>query len=354
MNEQELIDKQKEWINKLIEINKNRPLYGQYIDGRPDDFKKPWVLLDKNDVILTRQILNREIVFDFDFDTWIKVRNNARKLKEYLDYYNIPYIIASSGGKGIHIHVFIDEKTINLKDEHNLIERCVDLDVDIAKVIRKTIFDDIVKKTKINVSSPKNRSGLDTTKVYFSLQVGRGSMIRDFGCYRLNGNAKSVINEIPNDMPVIKKEDVIFPKEIKLANVSKWSSAIEEALNKTISYEVKKNEEGEIYINCKGIDIPCYNSLLKGVDKGARNLAVFSIGRLGSLVGNSEKETLDDIKIFCENSNYQISEATQTVKSAYKRKDKHRFCGTIKTFFGEEICDKENCPILKHLNDKKI
>lgn len=354
MNDQELINKQKEWIDLLISFNKDRPLYGQYVDGRPDDFKKPWVILDRNDIILTRQILSREIVFDFDFDTWEKVRNNARKLKEYLDYFKIPYIMACSGGKGIHIHVFIDEKTLNLKNEDLIIQRSIDLDIDIAKVLRKTIFDDIVKKVKIQVASPKNRSGLDTSKVYFSLQTGKGSMIRDFGCYRLDGKAKSVINDIPNDVPSIKKENVEFPKEIKLANISRWSEMIEKALEKTIMGEVLKDEEGEIEINCKGNEIPCYNNLLKGVDKGARNLAVFSLGRLGSMVGNTEKETIEDMETFCKNSNYKMSEAIQTVKSAYKGKDRHRFCGTIKTAFGEKVCDKNNCPIIKHLNSKKV
>ena len=72
------------------------------------------------------------------------------------------------------------------------------------------------------------------------------------------------------------------------------------------------------------------------------------------MVGNTEKETIEDMETFCKNSNYKMSEAIQTVKSAYKGKDRHRFCGTIKTAFGEKVCDKNNCPIIKHLNSKKV
>jgi hypothetical protein len=86
---------------------------------------------------------------------------------------------------------------------------------------------------------------------------------------------------------------------------------------------------------------------MKGTDKGIRNVAVFTIARLGSLVGNTYEETMKDAKIFCRNSQYQESEAEQTIKSAYRYHDRKPFCGSIIYNFGSEVCDKRNCPIHK-------
>jgi len=350
--EENIISNQKDWIKKLVDINyKNQPLFGQYTEGRIDDFKKPWVLLDKDDVILTRQILRSEIVFDFDCDTWKKVSNSARKLTEYLDEHNIPYIMAYSGGKGIHVHVFLDKTTLNLDDEEEVLTDVGICGIDFARLVRKTIFDDIVKQAKLQVSSPKDRNGLDTTKVYFSTEQGKGSLIREFGCMRKTGKVKSFITEIPDNIPEIYEKDAVFPSEIKLASITRWSCKINKELAECIKNEYRKSREPEITVECAAIELPCYKNIIGGVDKGVRNLAAFSLGRLGALVGNSEEDTLKDIEEFCKNSQYKYNEAVQSVKSAYRYKDKKKLCGTICMNFGSEVCKKQTCPIYKQQGD---
>jgi len=345
--ETEIIKKQKEWVSKMVGLNyKNRPLYGQYTEGRIDDFKKPWVILDKDDVILTRQILRSEIVFDFDCDSWKKVAREAKKLKKHLDTNDIPYIMAHSGGKGIHFHVFIDRNTIYLTDK-KILEQVQECKIDFARVVRKLIFDDIVEKANLKVSSPKDRNGLDTTKVYFSTELGRGSLIREFGCMRKTGKVKSVIHDIPDELPEIYEDKVEFPSEVKLLNVGRWAKKIENELNNLIKIEKIKSNEPELDIVCDAKELPCYRNLLKGADSGVRNLAVFSLGRLASLVGNPQENTLKDMEEFCKNSKYRYNEAVQSVKSAYRYQEKRKLCGTICMNFGSEICSKRDCPINK-------
>lgn len=345
MDDREIIEHQKEWISRLTCLNKNKQLIGQYMMGRPDDFKKQWIPLDRDDVILTRQILNSELVFDFDCKTWAEVRKNSQKLVKFLDYIDIPYILAYSGGKGIHVHIFMDVSTLNLYDEDGIVENVIKYNIDVARVIRKTIFDDIIKENKLAVVTADNDGGLDTGKVYFSLNVGKGSMIRDFGCFRSNGKVKSVITNVPHDMPEIYKEDVVFPADIRLASIVRWSRKIENAINDAIYHEKAKERAPTMNIKCHGREVPCYRNLLKGVDNGMRNVAVFSLGRIGNLVGNSELETLKDVEEFCENCNYNSSEAEQTVHSAYRYDEIHRFCKTLRTNFGKNICDYKNCPL---------
>lgn len=343
MNEDELIEKQKQWIEQLVKLNHDNELIGQYTEGRIDDFKKPWRVLDRNDIILTRKILKSEIVFDFDYDTWKKVSQSARKLKKYLDDNEIPYIMAHSGGKGIHIHVFLDLDSLNINEE--ILSECMERNVEVTRTIRKFIFDDIVKKAKLKVSSPEDRNGLDTTKVYFS-STGKGSLIREFGCVRKTGKVKTVITEIPDEIPEVYEENTVFPGEIVLADITSWSTKIRNELQDIMTQEYNKQKEPDIDITCKGRELPCYKNLLNGVDSGVRNIASFTLGRLGSLVGNSEAETLEDIKIFCKNSNYKLSEAEQSVKSAYRLKDKKKLCSTVCLTFGQEkYCNEKDCPI---------
>ena len=57
-------------------------------------------------------------------------------------------------------------------------------------------------------------------------------------------------------------------------------------------------------------------------------------------------ETIEDIKVFCDNCGYKFNEAEQSVKSAYKGKDKKKkLCGTVCLTFGRQYCDERTCPI---------
>ena len=56
---------------------------------------------------------------------------------------------------------------------------------------------------------------------------------------------------------------------------------------------------------------------------------------------------LKDMEEFCKNSKYRYNEAVQSVKSAYRYKEKRKLCGTICMNFGSEVCSKKDCPINK-------
>lgn len=345
MRIEEVIDKQREWIKKLVVINKGRPLLGQYLENRMDDFKKPWLDIDyRDDLLVTRQILKNEIVFDFDYKDWSKVREEGNKLIKYLNKENIIYITALSGGKGLHIHLFLDTASLTI-DEN--IGNNLNKSIEIPRVVRKCIYDEIVRKAKLKKVDSKNAEGLDTRKVYFTSVDGKGSLIRDFGCVRnsLEGQVKSMwVGEIPAIRPDVTFKNMVFPENVPLMYASRWNALVGKELvqmNKVFS----KASATVIDIRGHGRQIPCYCNVLKGVSRGARNNAVFTLARLGCFVGNPIEETISDMTVFCDNSDFSLTEATTAIKSAYRKRDTGSFCGTIIDSFGVKICDRKLCPI---------
>jgi len=63
-------------------------------------------LMDSGDY---REILPNEVVFDIDVQDWDKVKMYYKIITNGLTKLGIPYIPAKSGGKGIHIHIFINK-----------------------------------------------------------------------------------------------------------------------------------------------------------------------------------------------------------------------------------------------------
>jgi hypothetical protein len=347
MNEKELIAAQKAWLEKLKPLNKNRVLLGQYLEGDPTNFLKKWIELEKNDVVLTRQVLRMEVIFDFDYPTWSKVRSQAKKLVDYLNYANLEYMMATTGGKGIHVHLFMDWENIEIPND--VLLDCQKYEVDVWRVVRRVVFNSIVEKANLKVGTVKDREGLDTSKVYFTtMHDSKGSLIRDFGCPREDGNVKSLIKVVPYEKPNIKMTECVFPDKIVLTNIKRWTNEIEQALKEAI-YNIKNNTVVlPENFKSKSRDIPCYNYLLKGSEEGIRNITVFTMARIAHMVGASMDETLKDMDVYCKNSHYKDSEARSTVVSAYRQTDQKPFCGTIKYTFGNEACNEKDCPINKY------
>lgn len=343
MNHIQLIAFQKQWIDKLVQLNLGRPLYGQYLEGRINDFHKEWIPLTRDDIVMTRQVLNNEVVFDFDYQEWKDVRRASRKLVEYLEERKIPYIIASTGGKGIHIHLFLDIHSVEIDEE--LLNGSYEKSVDVMRAIRIAVFHAIVEKAKLKVGERTSPEGLDLRKVNFSTR----SVVRDFGCPRPDGNAKTVIITIPQDKPKCPIDQVVFPGDIELVDLARWKGLIEQQIKLESAAMEKASHATPVTITGRAISIPCYRKLLGGVQTGFRNETVFALGRLAAMVNCPVEETINDMKIFCRNSNMKEDEASSTIFSAYKyeSKKKKRICGSMIYNFGSEICDRNNCPIEK-------
>jgi hypothetical protein len=54
-------------------------------------------------------ISSNEIIFDFDFKNYMMVYKHAKLVLATLQERKIPYYIYSTGGKGIHIHIYFDK-----------------------------------------------------------------------------------------------------------------------------------------------------------------------------------------------------------------------------------------------------
>ncbi|MBU7045021.1 MAG: hypothetical protein HXS54_01180 [Theionarchaea archaeon] len=157
-------------------------------------------------IIQHRTVLHNEIVFDIDFKKWEDVKEYGEKVIKTLEKLKIPHVLAYSGGKGIHIHVFFkfsEDQNIRLFTENISIDTIF---------VRMQLFKYILKEAEINDELIGKSKPFDTSCVNFSDEL-KGHLIRAFGGKK--ESFKTIIEEIPDDKPTISYDQVIFPTQIE-------------------------------------------------------------------------------------------------------------------------------------------
>lgn len=96
----EFAQKARDWDGYMARGNPpGRWFHYREWDGKPYDY---------------RTIAGNELVIDIDAVEWRKVKSVALKIQNALDANKIPYIMAYSGGKGVHFHIFIHAHNFEL------------------------------------------------------------------------------------------------------------------------------------------------------------------------------------------------------------------------------------------------
>ena len=181
--------RQRKWLKFLNDLSVTPLRIARNLTKRWNYFS------DAKYLVQHRTILHKEIIFDLDYKKWEDIKSYGRKIIDTLNDLKIPHLLAYSGGKGIHIHVFF-----RLTDDQNFRLYFEKINID-TSFIRKQIFYYILKKAQISIPSIGKNKSIDTSCVDFS-DTSKGHLIRSFG--GKNKSFKTLMLDIPEERPVIK------------------------------------------------------------------------------------------------------------------------------------------------------
>lgn len=102
---------QDKWIELLEGLNeKKKPILASNWFNLDGEWKwGKWLPLSQAPRPLDhRSVLANEIVIDLDAKKWETNKEFAKIIKNWLDEKKIPYLMADSGGKGLHFHIFFE------------------------------------------------------------------------------------------------------------------------------------------------------------------------------------------------------------------------------------------------------
>ncbi|NLT36706.1 MAG: hypothetical protein GXX95_00900 [Methanomassiliicoccus sp.] len=335
---------QKNWL-MVLDIEA-RALHHPIMVQRAPDFKDGrWLFCDDigRGFIHARTILPNELVFDFDTEDWLIVKEEGDKLLKFMDGQDIPYLLTYTGGKGIHVHVFFDINALGLPPE--LLpgrEGRSKTGVDTFNELRVWLYKNIVKAANVD----GKRAKLDATRYKWGADKS-GQLIRELGCVRIDGGRKVILPSIPDHRPSTGEYPVWFPDDVKLWDPGVLSqSALEELAKK--DKKVKKESLSVNAITSPLMAFPCYRYIMEnGAPKGHRHNGALTLALMNRYKGRSEAEAAEDIKTFTkvsfEPSPEQEVENLETLSNIYKS-DMGWSCVLIRDAF-EKSCNKSWCPL---------
>ncbi len=141
-----------------------------------------------------RTILSNEVILDFDIRDAATLRTHLDHAKAVLDGWGWTYYDLPTGGKGHHLHFFLDPEVTVPERIAEKIERYNALHpkgpYDLWRFIRLYFFNRMVEEGELPVLS-SGKEGMDPAPVGWSAN-GKGALIRMAGCIRDNGRTKTL------------------------------------------------------------------------------------------------------------------------------------------------------------------
>ncbi|MCW1309388.1 MAG: DNA primase noncatalytic subunit PriX [Candidatus Nanoarchaeia archaeon] len=197
-----------EYIKLLL--NEDPNLVGQ------DYPTQHWKPLSELKTPIRRSLCSNELVFDIDAEAWEPCYQLARNLEDTFASFKIPFFRFTSGNM-LHYHVFFDKDTpcptIIIKD-YFLTKRMRLVPVFVVQRELERLLHGL--KFHIYYLLVSLTKHVDGAKFDISIMKANKHPIRMEGSLNeKTGYYKSLLLELPKEKPKIKKEEVIFPSEIK-------------------------------------------------------------------------------------------------------------------------------------------
>ncbi|MGC8646930.1 MAG: hypothetical protein ACP5T9_05300 [Thermoplasmata archaeon] len=311
-----------------------------------------------------RTVLTNEVVFDIDTQDWNEVKRLALLLTNFLSLKGIPYIMGQSGGKGVHIHVFLKLA----HDFLNSINFFVSDDrLDLPREIRLAFFEWVSKNVNIDMHS----SILDRSLVSWSSN-SKGHMVREFGgrkFVQVNGqwevHYKTFIQSVPDSRVwVLSENDVAYPIEIpyyRITGDSIFGSILLSRL-KQESDRLQNTPDFNIDVELPDLDyikLPCIKEMLsRQIPHGNRNM----VGKVLSAVcmKNSSFEKCEALlkkwhDKYYGSTDFKFREVESWLRTFEKKPKRELFfsCGENLRLIGENesFCRNKNCPVYVRRNE---
>ncbi|MGC9138723.1 MAG: hypothetical protein ACP5G5_06960 [Thermoplasmata archaeon] len=304
-----------------------------------------------------RTVLNNEVVFDIDIKDWDMVRRYAQIIINFLNSNGIGHLIGLSGGKGVHIHVFL-----KISDELYFFLKKLDTeDIDVAREIRLAFFDWVLS----NIPQPPENA-VDRSLVSWSSE-SKGHMVREFGgrkFVQVNGwepHYKTYVTSIPRERVwVLSEAEVVYPEDIPYYRI-KMGDPFAEVLVGRLK-KVKRPVEIDIdreFPDMEYLRLPCIRKMLsEPVAEGKRNMTgkVLSAVCMKNLDYNKCRKLLESWHSkFYSGTDFKFREIESWLRTFEKKPKRELFfsCGENLRLIGENesFCRNKNCPVYVRRNE---
>lgn len=301
---------------------------------------------------LTRGILANEVIFDLDHND-ARIRNSELgKLRNNLMRMGWPHYVCATGGKGCHVHLFLDPKTLALPDTWKLrIERLKEvkgMDFDVWRQVRTFVGDKVCKEAMLVMehvtSDGKVERWIDRQKYTFNTQ-SKGNQIRMVGCERENGRTKTLLDDAGNPLPIPTNAP-------KLVSLSVWQDDILAHIDKQLSLLENRVTQP---IEIPSLDgLACIAKLREsGAPEGKRNSLALPISvllRCAKVPEDQAIQIIDEYSGHCENPDEENASSNRnTLRFRYHKEqgpdDARISCYKLRKELGDDLCDCSNCPV---------
>lgn len=366
---------QDKWIELLENLNeKKKPILASNwfnIDGEWR-WGKWFPLSQAARPIDHRSVLSNEIVIDLDAKKWDTNKEFAKIIKSWLDEKKIPYLMADSGGKGLHFHIFFE---MDVPDDfiptvHRAKKQGFNL-----RQLRLAIWKYILMSAGVKMNYLGNGDIFDDHSVNFDDDGSKGALIREFGGRKYRGldaigNAdwgwKTLITEVPErKVKIDTPSNVIYPSKIEtwMIPIGIIKGFVTEYLQKN---EVKVDERKITKYEGLYSRLPCIQMMIqKGVEEGRRHDAAGLVALICALDKLNDAKTLEILQTYkkaCDDlggvTSFSIKELKGWVDWYRKRGDEifwdNRTCNIVVGFKAGFEANCNECPLRKNLNKDSI
>lgn len=283
----------------------------------------------------------------------VGVRPLALRVENALKTLGIPHITCTSGGKGIHQHVFY---TFDKGRYAELINKLDDLGV-MPKDIRNYIFDTITSASGIPIELIGRGRSVDTSCNIWE-DTCKGHAIRIIGGAHISKDGtfngfKTMVNEVPQNRPVVKDfKDVVFPTKITpwvIPRAFIESFIAESSKKKTVSREQTITP---VKYTGKMMNAPCVARIRNGMPHGRRSTSMWLLVLACRLDGLTEEQAfavLGDYYERCDHTDFDFSEGTHWMHWSYSKDGAFWSINQCKLCREMDICLKDHCVYWKEV-----
>jgi len=299
-----------------------------------------------------------EVIFDFDYSSYVKNFKQAQNVVETLKMRGIEPYVCATGGKGIHIHIFFDKITCKLDENKELLKEAFSYGLT-WKHIRLWIWNSILDEAGIEKDHRGMGKQLDSFPMNFDYFAGSTRLIRDIGGRKHVKNSDGEwtkyyktyipLDEFTKKKPIITNIDQVrFPTEIKLFKIGEHelSGYLENFIKEAKVNEFREFKNEKLPVNYRDLDGVA--RIREGLGTGQRSLGALTLSIACKVDGLKIEEATVILKEYVENCGqtqhkFSDGEALQWLDWVYTQNNVFWSCAQLKSLGLHNEYDCEYC-----------
>ena len=315
-----------------------------------------------------RNVAVNEIVFDLDNRAYVKNYKMAKQIIEVLQSFSITPVVCSTGGKGLHLHIFFEKICFTNNENKQLMRDAFSYGMT-WKHIRLWFLNYILDEVGINQKIRGKGKIIDTAPISFNYFAGTSHLIRDIGGRKRVKNDDGdfdtyyktyiPLNEFDKKKVVIKNvTNVKYPDEIIPFKIDERELCgfLKEFTRNSKTKKIVPYRNEKLHIPYTDIDGVL--KLREGLQTGNRSNGAMLISIACKIDQKTKAQSLEIMKEYVEGCSqvghvFTLSEAEQWIDWVYQQEKVFWNCAQLEEL---GLHDKEACEFCqsKHKESTKL